>query len=1141
MKNIRLFLILVLAAFAFGKALVVPKEDARRISVLFFGAPTSNGAAHDPITRYRVLKKHLGVQGIDLTYTEDPAEAFNKETLAHHDALLMYGNWEQNGKMPVDQEKALFDYVEGGGGFLPIHCASACYGASPKFVELVGAKFRSHGAEVFAPATTGVKHPITEGYTSFEAWDETYVHSDHNDDRIVLQKRNDEPWTWVREHGKGRVFYTASGHDHRVWDTPEFHDLMRRAIMWSVGKEKRSKLAALNLPELEFGKAQLPGYLKRKTIESYQLPLSPEESMKLAQVSPGFELSLFASDPDIVNPIAIKFDERGRAFILETIDYPNNLQSGDLGNDRLTICEDTDGDHKADKFTRFADKLSVPTSLVFANGGVIITNGPELLFLKDSDGDDRADIRKTLFKGFNMGDTHAGPSNLRLGPDGWVYATIGYSGFGGMIGDREVKFTMGIWRFRLRDDPATAEPGEDGTLQHLVEFEFIQSTTNNTWGLDFTEEFDIFASTANGNPSAYVTFPRAAYERFDVEQPRTPRADFKDPFNPSSADIRQVENHNTYTSAASHAIYKARRFPAEYWNKIAFICAPTGKLVGQFRIEPVGSGFRSHQLPNNIYNSADAWSAPVCAEVGPDGALWLCDWYNIIIQHNPTPSVGSAGYDARRGKGNAYVTPLRDKKHGRIYRIYPKGSRDEKPASGEAAIHERITSMTLEEIRKVLRSDERAERRAALRVAPLDDTLEKFFIKDDLITEKDPRTLVELLLGFSRVAPSEKVARALLALKIDPSDVGLSGARRVAMRAHAGPILLIEASRKGSAKTGEPEIVNILEDPTLKSVRGWEARMYGGGNDNVSHTHSQDQGRDGSPCLVISSSGPVDTGWGIELDVEPNTRYAFGGFVRTENLKVQRGPGVVFNVHGGVKTKGVNSDSGWTRLSATFKTSGGQNKVLFHGLLGAYGRATGTVYFDDLFFRKLGPASENETPENLASWFGASGSAQQLASTVEALKKINTPVAKSILAILAETPRQTESSRKFVIDEKVHRRGAEVYSKTCIACHGPDGKGVDGVFPPLLGSDWITEGKDLPVKIVLHGLMGPVEVNNRKYNNVMPPLGGTLSDQEIADVTTYVRQSWSNDASPVSPAEVAKIREETADRKTMYQAAELHK
>ncbi|MFP6865157.1 MAG: ThuA domain-containing protein, partial [Roseibacillus sp.] len=242
MKKIPLLLTLILAAVAVGAPLIIPQKESRRLEVLFFGAPTRNHAGHDPITRYRVLKKHLGNDGINLTYIEDPAAALNAGTLQKFDAILMYGNWAQRGSMPAAQEKALVDFVEGGGGFLPIHCASACYGKSEPFVKLVGGVFKSHGGGEFSPKTTNDTHEITKGYEGFEAWDETYVHERHGTDRTILQERDGEPWTWIRSQGKGRVFYTASGHDHRVWDQPNFHDLLVRAIYWSVGNEAKGKL-----------------------------------------------------------------------------------------------------------------------------------------------------------------------------------------------------------------------------------------------------------------------------------------------------------------------------------------------------------------------------------------------------------------------------------------------------------------------------------------------------------------------------------------------------------------------------------------------------------------------------------------------------------------------------------------------------------------------------------------------------------------------------------------------------------------------------------------------------------------------------------------------------------------------------------
>ena len=156
-----LALTLALAVAAFAAPLISPRENARRLEVLFFGAPTKNHPGHDPITRYRVLKKHLGDDGINLTYLEQPSEALDPRTLAQCYAVLMYGNWAQRGPMPPLQVKALVDFVERGGGFLPIHSASACYGKSEAFVKLVGGVFKSHGGTEFSPQTVNSTHELS--------------------------------------------------------------------------------------------------------------------------------------------------------------------------------------------------------------------------------------------------------------------------------------------------------------------------------------------------------------------------------------------------------------------------------------------------------------------------------------------------------------------------------------------------------------------------------------------------------------------------------------------------------------------------------------------------------------------------------------------------------------------------------------------------------------------------------------------------------------------------------------------------------------------------------------------------------------------------------------------------------------------
>src|SRR5699024_5838976 len=124
--------------------------------------------------------------------------------------------------------------------------------------------------------------------------------------------------------------------------------------------------------------------------------------------------------------------------------------------------------------------------------------------------------------------------------------------------------------------------------------------------------------------------------------------------------------------------YTARQFPKKYWNRIAFVSEPTGGLVHRAVIEKEGAGF-TEKDGWNIFASHDEWTSPVQAKVGPDGALWVLDWYNFIVQHNPTPTEERGGYDAETGEGNAYVNPLRDRSHGRIYRITYKDAEPYQP------------------------------------------------------------------------------------------------------------------------------------------------------------------------------------------------------------------------------------------------------------------------------------------------------------------------------------------------------------------------------------------------------------------------------------------------------------------------------
>ena len=650
MRSFSLFFIGCLFVVVSGCSISGP----RKIEVLFLG---HNSTHHNSEKNLPILASALANKGINFTYTTSTSD-LNKRFLSKFDALIIYANHDS---ITIEQESALLDFVDGGKGFLPIHCASWCFHNSEKFVELVGAQFKFHGTGIFTAEIANDQHPITMGLESFESWDETYVHHKHNQDRTVLMERVDstgrEPWTWIRNHGKGRVFYTASGHDQRTWDNPGFQELIFRAILWTVGDKVKALWEQMEFPDHQYEVADyIANYEKREQPLMLQKPFNQIDSEKFIQVPQEFELEIFATEPDIINPISLNWDEKGRLWVIETVDYPNQVIDNGKGNDRIKICEDTDGDGKADRFTVFADGLNIPTSLVFSNGGVIVSAAPDFLFLKDTDGDDKADLKEKLISGWGTYDTHAGPSNLKYGFDNNIWGTVGYSAFEGVVDGQSHKFSQGIYRF---------EPG-------ITDFEFVTSTSNNTWGLGFSETFDVFASTANNAHSWYLGIP----DRYLRNTNGIPKIGSKKiagyyAFHPITQNIRQVDVFGGFTAAAGHNLYTARSFPKEYWNRMALVCEPTGNLLAKGALIKHGAGFVLEDQWN-LLASSDEWVSPVHAEVGPDGAVWVADWYNFIIQHNPTPTVERGGFQAENGKGNAHVNPHRDRSFGRVYRIVYK-------------------------------------------------------------------------------------------------------------------------------------------------------------------------------------------------------------------------------------------------------------------------------------------------------------------------------------------------------------------------------------------------------------------------------------------------------------------------------------
>ncbi|MEO6006352.1 MAG: PVC-type heme-binding CxxCH protein [Opitutus sp.] len=1007
---VRSVIIFVLALSAFSA------NAAPMLKVLFLG---DNGH-HQPAALLRSIGPVLMSRGIQLVYTED-LSALTLQNLKRYDALLIYANIDN---ISPEQDKALSDYVTQGGGLFPLHCASYCFRNSDRYVSMVGGQFKSHGTGVFKTTIVAPDNPIMQGFGGFESWDETYVHSHHNEqNRTVLERRADEPYTWVRTEGLGRVFYTAWGHDERTWSNPGFQELVERGLRFAAGQKLPGALVERpQMPGLELvGQNGIPYYPPGQRSRGdgswpqMQKPLSPEQSMKHIVVPAGFELQLVAADPDIKKPIAMAWDERGRLWIAETLDYPNRLLApGEAGRDRLVICEDTNNDGRMDKFTVFAEGLNIPTSFTFSNGGVILHQMPSTLFLKDTDGDGRADLREVLFTGWGRTDTHAGPNNLEYGLDNWIWGMVGYSGYDGSVAGDRLAFKQGFYRFRA-----------DGS-----KLEFLRATNNNTWGLGIREDGTVFGSTANNNPSVYLPIPNRYYTSAGLEPKTLGGIAETSRFFPLTGRVRQVDVHWGYTAAAGHAFYTARAYPKEYWNRTAFVTEPTGHLVGQFNVEASGADFRS-KSPTNLVYSDDEWFAPIMAEVGPDGSVWVIDWYNYIVQHNPTPK----GFE--NGKGNAYDNPLRDQRHGRIYRIVWKGD-GAKPAPAPmslanatpqqlvdtlkndnlfwrrhaqrllvergrkdvvpalialvrdqsvdeiglnvSAVHALWTLHGLHAIdadpaalaaaSSALRHPSAAVRRNALMVLPHTATTVASLLEAGALNDAEPQVRLAALLALADAPEVPEAAQALYTslsapdLKLDRWTVDAAKMAASAQRkllTLATPADLAAAREVASTAVRVPTIVDNFEQSSAAQPADWslaattgqaEHTVVDGGYQNSNHS-----------LRITASAGGADVRVIKKIKVKPGNAYQFRGAVKTEAVTpVAPAKGAFVSIVEIQKPKPVASmpmtgTADWSGFSLNFDT-GDRTEITIAASLGGGGTTTGTAQFDELMLNDLGPSDQ---------------------------------------------------------------------------------------------------------------------------------------------------------------------------------------
>ncbi len=733
------------------------------------------------------------------------------------------------------------------------------------------------------------------------------------------------------------------------------------------------KFLAQREPELREPSPTIANYEKRAQPLTLQFPFNVKGSTERTQVAPDLRLQLFAAEPDISKPIFLAWDERGRLWVAETRDYPHDVKPDGLGNDSIKICEDTDGDGRADKFTVFADHLNIPTGFTFVNGGIVVSQSPRFLFLKDTDGDDKADIRTEIMTGWGINDTHAQANNLHYGYDNWLYGAVGYSGFRGSIGGVEKQFAQGTYRFKA-----------DGSA-----LEFLHQFTNNTWGQSANEFGDQFGGTANNAPIFFGGIPATIVPK-GMRAMTAKRINVEDKDHTITPNFRQVDVMGGYTAAAGSAFIYSDNLPARLQGK-ALVCEPTMKNIALMDVQRDGAGYVAKDgFP--LVASTDEWMSPVFAEVGPDGAVWFSDWQNYIIQHNPTPSVARGGYEAKTGVGGAHENPLRDHSRGRIYRVVwdqakpatiksLKGATtaqlvdalgsgtqfwrltaqrllvegkhtDAVPALKQAvagpapvkALHALWTLHGLGQLdeathRTALVHTAPAVRRNAIRALGRDDKAVALFFGSAVASDSDSLTKLAAFVKLAEFTTTNQIKTVVTALVRNPAnqqDEWLKEISRLLARIHGAGLY-----REG------PNLLPNASFETLGADKlpvGWTRRDYGTREGNPTATWSvagtEREFHGGKFALRVNSTADADTSFYADVPVKPNTQYRLAGWIRTRGLRGRAS----FNIHNArIETEIIRRDTEWTEVEIEFNSG-----ALTTASVNVLHVARGESFFDDV-------------------------------------------------------------------------------------------------------------------------------------------------------------------------------------------------
>ncbi len=470
---------------------------------------------------------------------------------------------------------------------------------------------------------------VTQPYASFRI-----AGGSQHQTRVELVRRDTD-----------QVFFTRSGDNSETLKpvVVDLHAHLGQEIFVRLVDADSGGWGHVNFDDfrLHATKPNLPSSGNQSAPDEYPFAgLTPEDAARQMVVPEGFRVTLAAGEPDVKQPIAMALDDRGRLWVAEAYTYPIRAAEGQ-GKDRILIFEDTDGDGRFEVSKVFVEGLNLVSGLELGFGGVWVGAAPNLMFIPDRDGDDRPDgPAEILLDGWGYHDTHETLNSFTWGPDGWLYGCHGvftHSEVGRPGTPREARtmINAGIWRYH--------------PMRHV--FEVFAHGTSNPWGVDFNDFGQAFC-TACVIPHLYHIIQGGRYERQAGEH-----------FNRHTYDdIKTIAVHRHWIGDTPHSgnnrsdaaggghahagamIYLGASWPAQYRDQI-FMNNIHGQRINEDLLSPKGSGYEGNRAPDFCL-TRDRWSQILNLQYGPDGQVFMIDWYDANACHHRDTN----GHDRTNGR-----------------------------------------------------------------------------------------------------------------------------------------------------------------------------------------------------------------------------------------------------------------------------------------------------------------------------------------------------------------------------------------------------------------------------------------------------------------------------------------------------------